>query len=264
MIDNLLNIIEASRGWNVALLGLFSIALSVAASNFALSIRRAKNSTLADQLKRAAAQPVVRVLLELVRMGYYLGIPFAALYIGWLDVRSMGLGSLDWADGIRWAIVIVLAGWLLLMAIWLPYLRATADVPATPETQFSFPRRLVELVYMQAHWAFYRAVAIVFLPGDMRDALYWGAAIGLGFTALEALASPQIRERLTQIGAADGIVWNFGQAILNTFAFVVTRNLFLLLAIQFLLDLTVPHLRARTVPRNNLVPAPPDAHPVRE
>lgn len=264
MIDNLVSIIEASHGWNAALLALFSIALSVALSNFQWSIQHAANSPLAGQLRQLGERPPLRVLLEILRLLYYLGLPFAALYIGWVDLRSMGLGNLDWADGIRWAIVIVLAGWLLLMAIWLPYLRATMDVLATPTTQFSFPRRLVELVYMQAHWAFYRAVAIVFLPGEMRDALYWGAAIGLGLTLLEALASPRIRQRLTQIGAADGIVWNFGQAALNALAFVVTRNLFLLLAIQFLLDLTVPHLRAQSIQRPGLVPAPPQGRSVRE
>lgn len=267
MIESLLRIIEASHGWNAALLALFSIAVYVAASNFAWSIAHSANSPLAARLRQAGIQPALRVLFEILRLVYYIGIPFAALYFGWIDVRVMGMNFrlLNWADGARWAIVILLAAWLLLMAIWLPYLRATRDVFATPETQASFPRRLVELVYMQAHWAFYRAVAIEFLTGTIPDAFYWGTALGLGLTALEAIAAPRIRERLTQIGAADGIVWNFGQAVLNALAFAVTGNLYLLALIHFLLDLTVPHLRAQAMSRGSAVVSQvPRPSPLRE
>jgi hypothetical protein len=264
LIENLLNIIQASRGWNIALVALFSIAVSVAASNFGSSLAQSKNSPLADQLRQLGTQSAVRVFFEIMRLIYYIGIPFAALYVGWIDLRSMGLGVLDWADGVRWAIVILLASWLLLMAIWLPYLRATGDVYATPETQASFPRRLVELVYMQAHWAFYRAAAIIFLQTSISDPLYWGTVVGLGLTSLEAIAAPQVRNRLTRIGAADGIVWNFGQAIINSLGFVVTRNVLLLVVIHFLLDLTVPHLRAHFVPRATLSAQYARAQTIRE
>lgn len=259
MIESLIQIIEASRGWNAALLALFSIAVYVAASNFASSLARSTNTPLAEPLRRAGKQPAMYVLFELLRLGYYIGIPFVALQIGWIDLRVMGLNLrlLNWADGARWAIVIVLAAWLLLMVIWLPYLRATVDVLATPSTQSTFPRRMVELVYMQAHWAFYRAAAITFLQSTIPDAFYWGTALGLGLTALEAIAAPRVRERLSQIGAADGIVWNFSQAVLNALGFAVTGNLYLLVLIHFLLDLTVPHLRAHAPGRSALVIPPP-------
>jgi len=256
LIESLIALVSSSNGWNGALLALFSVALSIAASNFAWSIARASNSSLAQSLRAAGNQPAPRALFEILRMGYYIGIPFAALQLGWINLRVMGLGVLDWAEGVRWAIILVLAGWLALIAIWLPYLRATRDVYATPETQFSFPRRLVEVVYMQAHWAFYRAAAIGFLQGLIPDALYWGTVIGLGLTALEAFAAPRVRERLTHIGAADALVWNFGQAVLNALGFVVTRNLYLLFVMHLLLELSVPHLRAMPSERAALVPPP--------
>lgn len=272
LIENLLQLLESSRGWNAAFLAIFSITVYIAAANFASRISRAKNSRLAEQLRRAGQQPALRVLFELVRMGYYLGLPFVALTLGWINLRAMGLNLqlLDWAEGMRWAIVLLLAAWLLLMAIWLPYLRATSDVLAEPETQYTFPRRLVELVYMQAHWAFYRAAAIVFLtgivsPGAVPDVFYWGTVVGFGLTAFEAFAAPQLRERLTRTGAADGVIWNFSQAVLNALGFVVTRNLFLLIAIHFLLELTVPHLRPRELARRTIIPPPiPPAPSARE
>ncbi|TAH49637.1 MAG: hypothetical protein EYC68_17140 [Chloroflexota bacterium] len=261
MIENWIRVFETSRGWDAAILALVSVALFIAASNVKWSITRAPNSSLNQQLTRAAAQPVIRALFEIVRLLYYIGIPFAALYFGWIDLRAFGLVISDWAEGVRWAIVIFLAAWLLLMVVWLPYLRATADVYATPATQFSFPRRLVELIYMQAHWAFYRAAAIVFLTSSIPDAYYWGAVVGLGLTAIEALASPRIRERLTRIGEADGIVWNAGQAVINALGFVVTRNLYLLILIHFLLELSVPHLRAQA--RERTLTSPTRAQPQR-
>lgn len=267
MIESILRIIEASHGWNAALIGLFSIAVYVAASNFAWSIAHSANSILAVRLRDAGAQSVVRVGFEILRLFYYIGIPFVALFFGLIDIRVVGMNFplLNWAEGARWAIVILLAAWLLLMAIWLPYLRATRDVYATPATQSSFPRRMVELVYMQAHWAFYRAVAIEFLTGTIPDAFYWGTVLGLGLTALEAIASPHIRQRLTEIGAADGIVWNFGQAVLNALSFAVTLNFYLGVLVHFLLDLTVPHLRSFGATRTvNVLPPVPRPAVLRE
>jgi len=201
------------------------------------------------QLREASRQWIGRAAFQFLRLVFYIGIPFFALFIGWLDLRVVGLGLLDWAEGVRWAIVILLAAWLLLMVIWLPYLRATAAVPAPPGVPHSFPRRLVEIIYMQAHWMFYRAAAITLFSGVIPDAFYWGAVFGFGLVTLEAFADPRVREQLTQVGGADIHIWNLGQAILNTLAFVVTRNLIMLFLIQFALEFTVPHLRPGAQPR---------------
>lgn len=257
-METVLAILGNSRGWNATALALSSCALYILAANVAWYIAHAPNSA-ADRLRSLAAARGVRALYELVRLAFYLGIPFAALYFGWIDLRSIGLEQLDWAEGTRWAIVILLAAWLLLMLIWLPYLRATLDVFASPETQHSFPRRLVELIYMQAHWAFYRAAAIVLITGALPDSLYWGAAVGLAVTCLEAFLNPRLRALLVHIGEADRVVWSMGQAFINALAFLVSRNLYLLALIQFLLELTVPHLRALREPQRASVPIPPTA-----
>jgi hypothetical protein len=110
------------------------------------------------------------------------------------------------------------------------------------------------MVYMQAHWAFYRAVAIGFLvqmipPGVVPTAVYWGSAIGLGVVFVEALTNPRIRQHLGRVGEADPVIWNMGQAVINALAFIVTGNLYLLLLIQFILEVTVPHRRAASTSR---------------
>ncbi len=228
----------------------YAIASNVAAQPFFTNaLRRADTSLF--------SRNVVGILFELARFGFYVGVPFLALLFGWIHLRAMGLGFVDWAEGLRWAIVILLAAWLLLMVIWLPYLRATSDVLTAPDAQRSIARRLVEMIYMQAHWAFYRAAMIVFLQGAIRgDEGYWGAGLGLALVGLEAFTNPRIRQQLTRIGEADTVVWNAGQAVLNTFAFIVTRNFYLLLLIHFLLEFSIPHLRATSAPRAYPTPAP--------
>lgn len=244
MIDTLFTLADNSHGWDAAIAALVSAAIYILATNTGWAVAAAPNSMLARRARAARQSPTARLMYEIVRLGFYLGVPFFALYLGWIDLRSVGLAQLDWADGIRWAIVLLLAAWLLLMVIWLPYLRATADVPAESDHQASFARRIVELVYMQAHWAFYRAAAIVFLTGIVPDVFYWGAALGLGLVMFEGFANPSIRRQLTRVGGADSVVWTAGQAALNAFAFLVTRNLSLLVIIHLILELTVPHLRA--------------------
>lgn len=248
--ETLLAVLQNSRGWNAALLALSAFVLYVLGANIAGRIARAPESALGRTARVWSARRGVRVAYQLARIAFYLGLPFVALYFGWIDLRSVGLGVLDWAEGMRWAIVIALAAWLLLMVIWLPYLRATLDVRA-PETQPSFARRMVEMLYMQAHWTLYRAAAITLFTGVLTDAFYWGTVAGLGLTCAAALLNPQLRARLGSIASADLDIWNFGQAFINALAFLATRNLLLGLLIQFLLEITVPHLRpARAAPHN--------------
>lgn len=243
MIDILFALIANSHGWNAAALALVAFAVRVLAAQGVWRQSTAPESPLAVRLTEWTARPGAQVAVQLLRLFYYIGLPFVALYLGWVDLRSVGLGQLNWPEGVRWAIVLLLAAWLLLMLIWLPYLRATLARPAPPDAQSSLARRLVEIIYMQAHWAFYRAAAIALFTGVIRDAFYWGSALGLGLVCLEAFADPQVRARLTRVGAADGLVWNAGQAVLNALAFIVTRNLYLLLLIQLVLEVTVPHRR---------------------
>lgn len=244
MIETLFALLENSRGWNAVTLALVSVILYALVSNLILIASVTNRLGVVETTRSLIPKTMAGVLFELLRFGFYVGLPFIALYMGWIDVRSMGLGLLNWAEGVRWAIVILLAAWLLLMVIWLPYLRATADVYAAPNAPLSFARRLVELIYMQAHWAFYRAAAIVLFQGIIPDALYWGSAFGFGLICLEAFTNPRLRAHLEVPGEADEIVWNFGQAILNTLSFIVTRNFYLLMLVQFVLTISVPHLRA--------------------
>lgn len=244
MTEIITALIESSRGWNAVILAVGSFVVYAIVTNIAHHPAFAKRLSGRETTRGIFSNAALGASVQLLRFGFYVGIPFVALYLGWIDLRAMGLGIVDWAEGLRWMIVILLAAWLVLMVIWLPYLRATADVFAAPDTYQSFARRMVELIYMQTHWAFYRAAAIVWFTGIIPDAMYWGAAIGLGLICLEAFTNPRTRERLARVGEADTVVWSFGQALINSLMFIVTRNFALLVLTHFLLELTVPHVRA--------------------
>lgn len=262
MIDTLSAILESGRGLNAFFLALASFFIYAVVSNLAALPAISERLGVLEASRSLVPRTTLGIVIELLRFGFYVGIPFVALFLGWVDVRVMGFGVLDWAEGVRWAIVVLLASWLILMVIWLPYLRATADVYASPNSARSFPRRMVELVYMQSHWAFYRGAAILLLTGILPDAGYWGTAIGLGLVYLEAMTNPRTRRRLSRLGEADPVVWSAGQAVINALGFLVTLNFFLLVLIQFILEMTVPHLRPTRAERSPLA-SPSVARPQR-
>jgi hypothetical protein len=229
-----------------------SMLLSIVGANIAWHYRVTPRWRVAKFIRRLAISKEARALYEIWRLVYYLGAPYAALYLGWVDVRAMGLGFLDWATGLRWAIVLAFATWSLLMFVWVPYLRATAKIPVKLEVGgLTWSRRVVEVIYMQAHWAFYRAACILLLATMFKDdtAVYWGTCAGVGLTCLEAWADPRVRRHIAQLGEDEPALWSAGQAIINAVGFVLTRNVWLLALIHLALEFTVPHLRA--------VPPPP-------
>ncbi len=243
-----------------ALLVVVSLLLHVAGSNLAWHYRAWPGSTLSGRIRQLAQSGYAVWAFELLRLAYYVGLPYAALYLGWVDVRAMGLGYLDWADGLRWTIVLTLAAWSLLMFVWVPYLRATRDVrpQIAPET-IGWARRAIEVVYMQAHWAFYRAASILILSTLWQDdlAFYRGTLAGIGLVLVETWADPRVRRLVAHVGRGEMALWSAGQLIVNTVGFVLTRNVWLLALIHLVLEFSVPHLRPIAQP------APPRAAPTR-
>lgn len=223
-----------------------SLLLYILGANLAWRYSAKPGGRVTDFIDRFSGSNTSRGLYELWRFAYYVGLPYLALYFGWVDLRAMGLGFLDWAKGLRWAIVIALATWSLLMFVWVPYLRATRRIPVMLNPPgLNWGRRVVEVIYAQAHWAFYRAACILLLTTSLQDdlAVYWGASAGIALTFVEAWADPRVRRHIAQFGKSEPALWSAGQAIINTVGFVLTGNVWLLASIHLTLEFTVPHLR---------------------
>lgn len=228
-----------------------SIILYTAGANIAWRYRFFPSGQLSQTINRLASSNWSRALYEIWRFVYYVGLPYGALFLGWVDLRAMGLGFLDWPRGLRWAIVLALATWSFLMFVWVPYLRATSKIPVKLNPDWlPWSRRVVEVIFMQAHWAYYRAACILLLTTILPDAaaVYWGTSAGIALVLLEAWADPRVRRHIAQFGEGEAALWSAGQAIINGVGFILTRNVWLLALLHFGLEFGVPHLRAAPLP----------------
>ncbi|HEY6042547.1 MAG TPA: hypothetical protein VIX58_10465 [Anaerolineae bacterium] len=189
---------------------------------------------------------------ELVRLVFYVAPLYAALYFGWIDLRSVGLGpvgaeGLNWGEGIRWFLVLGVGTWGFLMLIWMPYLRATGKLTEhfTPGELTRAPRRAFEVILMQAHWAFYRGAFALLLDSVTSLYVYWGAVVGLGLVLLEVWSDPRVRRQFMNVGQVEWGAWSAGLAVISAIAYLLTLNLWLVAVLHLLLEFSVPHLHVQ-------------------
>ena len=225
------------------------LALSFGLHATAVNLRERRR---APDLSRYS--PLVRALnqfgFEFVRLVFYVAPLYVALYFGWIDLRSVGLGpvgaeGLNWGEGLRWWLIIAVGTWGFLMLIWMPYLRATEKINKrfTAGELTRVPRRLFEVVLMQAHWAFYRGAFALLLVRVTPLYVYWGAVVGLGLTFLEVWSDPRVRRQFMNVGQVEWGAWNAGLAVISAIAYLLTLNLWLVVILHFALEFSVPHLR---------------------
>lgn len=174
------------------------------------------------------------------RFLFYLGIPYLVLggwprrpFQGLLSLQDMGLVGLggNWPVA-RW---LGAAGTGLglgagVLAFLLLARRHANDAPP-------FPRRpwweiVIDTVYLEVHWAFYRA-ALTVLLGD----LYWGVFAGLGLVYVEWGVNPFWRWGWHQTSRAAGQWLRAALAWLIAVLFLLTQNLWICLAIHWLLEM---------------------------
>ncbi len=167
---------------------------------------------------------------EILRFGYYIGPPYAALLLGAASPRLLGLSGLDWAQSSGLGATLGSGACVLLLLGWWQYARATrrlaqpgegplaAEVAALARP-WGVGVLLIEVVYLEAHWAFYRAGTILLL-GD-----YAGVFLGCAIAILEMLSRPQLCSRLRQPGQADGFLLTASLAFVVTILFLLTHNL---------------------------------------
>ncbi len=172
-----------------------------------------------------------RALGEIMRWLYYLGVPYATLMLGYNTVHALGVWDLAWMEMLPTALVLAAGAIIVFIWIWRPY--AHVQHPhALDESRWNQARHVMELLYQQAHWAFYRSGPILWL-GD----LYWGSFIGLGLTFLEGWSNPNVRASAREITRADAPLWTGSLAVTSAIVFIFTQNWWYCLAIHLLLDL---------------------------
>lgn len=185
-------------------------------------------------------------LLHAGRFLYYLGVPYLVLggwplqpYRGLLAPVNLGLAGLDaaWTPN-RWleaAGTGVSVGLLALGFVAVAWRNANRRGDAARLGFSAIPAwtLLVDGLYLQVHWAFYRAALAVLF-----DDLYVGVFWGLVLIYVEWLSSPFWR-RCWRLQACAGDAWlRAVQALVSALLFLLTHNLWVCLVVHWALSLT--------------------------
>ncbi|MFQ6059080.1 MAG: hypothetical protein ACE5MB_09420 [Anaerolineae bacterium] len=170
--------------------------------------------------------------LQALRLLYYLGLPYLALLKGVINPRSMGLSDLDWLRGAGLGVALGGGAFLLLALTWWYYAHSThllypqADPLSSHLTTLNRPwgwaLLLLDVIYLEVHWAFYRSGPIQVLAD-----LYSGVFLGLALAFLEAYSSPHLRRGLRQPEQAGGILLTGSLALVVALIYLFTHNLWL-------------------------------------
>jgi hypothetical protein len=213
--------------------------------------QRPRPGRIGDAVTRVKKWPYHAPLFQLLRLLYYVGIPFAALVWGQDAVvsRLMGLQPLvlpgqegleagataanwqNWARDVGWAVGLGVAAWVLLsLGRWVSF-RATRPHPPEEDRAPSGWVSLRESAYHEVHWAFYRNAPLLTLQ-DYAWGSYWGVWAGLGIAALEALFNPAWRRDVGDPHRAFHALTPAAMAVVSSVLYLRTENLWLAIAMH--------------------------------
>jgi hypothetical protein len=242
-----------------------SLLAAILWANLAWFFRKPRSGTIGELVTQLLSWPFSPWLYQLLRLLYYLGVPFAALLWGHDAVveRVLGLKQLDlpisdrisvgadvaanwldWAQGVGWAAALGIGAWTLLALGWWAYRRAlttAGEWNAVAGVNNSGWVLLREAAYHQVHWAFYRNAPILTMN------TYWGTWVGLALVALEATLNPAWRKGLANPRQAPALWMRGALAVVSSVLFLQTKNLWLALAIHWGVSWGLAAL-ARTLP----------------
>ncbi len=241
------------------------IGLSIFFYALAVNIAWRYRSWRPGWLKTIESQPYAAV----VRFLYYVGMPYLALLLGATSPQPMGLVDLDWLwaslsktsppralsalvlDWLRAAglgVALGLGLFLLLALTWWYYARSLKTLPGSPphtalttspptEAWWSL---LLDAIYLEVHWAFYRSVPIIFLKD-----YYLGSFLGLLLVGLEWWTDPRFRTGLNSSDNSSkrvGDILTAGLALGMTIIFFFIRNFWLMVPLHWAIEMGCRHL----------------------
>jgi hypothetical protein len=242
---------------------LASFALAVLAANAAwLVLRLTRGHRRLGRLLRSTG---VRAVIWLVVSLYLLLMPLFAWRYGAISPYFLGLSEVDWIGNITLGGLLMVLLTALVLFGWLVYRHTLpadqAEIAPPVGRRIHALRAPIDAALAQWHLAFYRAAAIGWLsemsmspaafPNALREGLqaqplYWGSWLGLGVLLVESALSPNLWAVLgtpTQEerawGKPEAILRNLALAVATTALFILTRNLWLCLACQVIVETAI-------------------------
>ena len=179
---------------------------------------------------------IAKIIGELLRWVYYLGVPWAVLMLGYTTARALGIWNLNWAEHAIELVGLAIGSVLVFIWVWRPYTRLEHP-HAIDESGWNWARHFIEMLYQEAHWALYRCGPILWL-----DQVYVGSLFGLILVLLEGWSNANVRASTNDVTRADAPLWSGSLVIVSTLVFIVTQNTWYCLMIHLLLDVGLRRL----------------------
>jgi hypothetical protein len=205
----------------------------------------------AAQLDRLRATTGGRFLEQFLRLVYFIGLPYAALLAGSIASIDMGLtgagGSIlgwspaEWLRGLSTALTL---GVIVLLPIGLASRQiARADQPLGTDDR-SAGVVIVEAIYAEIHWAFYRAAPLILLSNVYAAVIFGVLLVGVEWIVMLIRngLSPQPEAR--QLWLRRGVLLALSAAL-----FVLTQNAWLAMLLHAALELLWKTWLRHLVPR---------------
>jgi hypothetical protein len=174
---------------------------------------------------------------------------YAALLMGLLSPRLMGLSQIDLGAGLGFGALYAVFSLAVLLAAGLTYRRLRhANSPGWfyPTVGFGViagVRLVVEAGGLQWHWAFYRSAIIAAMTGiGLSDPIYWGSWLAVAWICLEGALSPLLWRDLRHSGRAEIRILRGVLLVATTVIYLLSRNFWLAWALH---GLTTVLLEAR-------------------
>lgn len=193
----------------------------------------------AAQLERWRATTGGRLLGQFLRLVYYIGVPYAALLTGSIASSDMGLtatgGSIlgwspaDWLRGLSTALTL---GAIALLPIGVASRQiARAGQPLGVDDR-SGGAVIVDAIYAEIHWAFYRAAPMILLGEAYTAALFGVLLVSVEWivTLIRNGLSPSPAERQTWLRRGTLLA-------LSAALFALARNVWLAIVLHAALEL---------------------------
>ncbi len=224
------------------------LAIYVLGTNVAWALRTPRSGRFGQVVEFVRLWGRRLWLGDAVRLAYYLVAPYLILYSGWASPLDLGLADLDWISGLGLGVAIGLGSVSLLLLLWWQYVRLVKDQPMMPQAKWleqplGWAFVLREAMFLEAWSALCRSPMLL-LAGP-----YFGVYLGLAAVFAAALLNARTRHALGVPGLREQVVLTASLAVVTAIVYVFTRNLWVCIAVHFLLRVIVLRLVCRRAMR---------------
>lgn len=187
-------------------------------------------------LRRVLRSIPGQLTLWLVRVLWLVGPGYAALLLGLLSPRSMGLSQIELGWSLGRGLLFAAGALAMLLAAGLSYRRTRAAQP--PYLTFSHGLAVTVLLVVEAgalqwQWAFYRSAMIDALAAVEGPApVYWGTWLGAAALVVQGALNPWLWRDLRTSGLAERRVLRAALLGASSVLYLVSRNFWLAWALH--------------------------------